>query len=309
MKKLLKALGIILLIILLIIAGICVWLFTANNRMSFPFDDFAALADADPMPASERFAFSADDDTMTMLLDKRDVCWFIDKKYGSSLTDDLRDALQDEGADLNGTALIFEDGQASLGLQIGYRGLGLNLILPLEISFTDSEITASASEIKVLGKSFPLGRFDDLAGDAGFSMEFKYDHLMLDKIDKIEVSKDGLLLTGPMVVRFMGMAREGFEAEELEKMLDDERCSYAANILYKYEENPAEGKYYWMSLLEKDPTLYKEIYVQLMSMISPQTFGGYHITEDNYGFIYRVLPDYDPLSYQANYIALAEDYK
>ena len=306
MKKLLKALGILLLIIILLFAAVCVGLFLANKKMDFESDDVLQLAAAAPMPDSERYRFSADADTMTLSLDKRDIYWYLVNQYGDGFVAGIKEEFKEDDLEFKGFALDFEDGQAGLRAKVGYKFLTLNVLIPCELCYDDTEISLKPSGLKAFGLDF-TDRLDESFYD--FSIDVPYEHLMLDRIDSLQTGDGCLRFTGPMSVNFMGMAREGFTKEELENMLEDSRCSYAANILYKYTEDPAEGKHYWMSLLEKEPSLFKTIFEQLFSMISPQTFGGFHITEKNAGMIYRFIPSYDPLSYQENYKLLAADYK
>ena len=306
MKKLLKVLGILLLIVVLLFIAGCTWLFLANKKMDFESDDVFRLANAAPMPDSERYSFAADADSMTISVDKRDIYWYLVEQYGDDFMDGIKEEFEEEGLKFERFALDFTDGKANLRARIGYGSLSLNVLIPCELSYDDTKITLTPSGLKAFGLDFS----DQLdASFSDYSFDVPYEHLMLDRVDSLQIGDGCLRFTGPMSVNYMGMAREGFTKEELEKMLEDSRCSYAANILYKYTEDPAEGKHYWMSLLEKDPSLFKTIFEQLFSMISPQTFGGFHITEKNAGMIYRLIPSYDPLSYQENYKLLAADYK
>ena len=306
MKKLLKVLGILLLITVILFAAVCVWLHFANKKMDFEPDDILEYAFAAPMTDGERYSFSADGDTMTLSLDRRDIYWFINQKYGDAFFDGLEPELSSYGIVLKGTAIALEDDHVIFKAKAGYGPLTINVWIPCSLTCDDSSFHLKPEAVRALGMDFTDRIGYDLSG---FSLDIPYDHLMLERIDSMKTSDGRIRLTGPMKVNYMGMAREGFTREELEKMQDDSRCAYAAKILYKYAEDPDEGKHYWMTVLENDPSLFTTVFEQLFSMISPQTFGGYHVNELNGGMIFRLIPSYSPLDYQENYKLLAEDYK
>ena len=305
MKKFLKFLAILLLVIVLLAAALFVWISVANKKADFESDDVSAYVNAEPLTDGERYTFSADADTVTMAFDKRDVYWYLTAKYGKDFAEGIIEDFAAEGMQLKGMAISLEEGEVVLQAKVGYGILALNIRIPCTFRYDGSAFVLQPESISALGIDFTKLVGEELSD---LQMEIPFEYLILDSVDSVEVSNGCIRFTGPLMVRYMGMAREGFTKEELAGMLDDSRCSYAANILYKYTEDPAEGKYYWMSLLEEDPSLYTTIFEQLLSMISPQTFGGFYLNDRYCGLIFRLIPTYNPLDYQENYKLLAADY-
>ena len=307
MKRLLKALGIILLAIIVLIAAAAVWIFIANKSMYIAVDDAEKLSAQKPLDSAEKLSFSKVDESMTILVDKRDIYWYLDERYEEDIFTEIESALEDFGLTLNGSGIHFEDGKLYLDMIVGYKKMEINVSAPCTVKFEDDCLCIKPETIKIFGKEFSIDKLQ--LDNEELEIKEKITPVLIEKIDDVSVCDEGIKLTGTMSVRYMGMARDGFTPEQDNKMVDDERCSYAAKILSKYAEDPDAGKKMYMEYLENDPGLFPVIYQQLLSMIGSEGFANYHVTGENFGYIYRIIPEFDMQRYFDNYNELAADYK
>lgn len=307
MKKIIKALFIILLVILLLAAAFVGYLYFANSGMDFEGDDAEEIIKNGRMDLGKKLSFSADDETMSIIADKGDIYWFLQQEYGKNLFGGLEEEFESYGAELEEYRLDFGDGKAGICMKVEYLDRDINLFIPCSVELDGNRISMTPEKIKLFGITMDISKFT--GGEEIEGIDAELTPVLLESFDKAEVTADGIKLTGPMSARFVGMARNGFTPEELETMLEDGRCSYAAKILFEYSKNPDSGKKMWMDYLENDPALFEIIYPQMLSMIGSEHFGNYYIKDTNHGYIFRIIPDFDTQVYFDNYDVLAAEYK
>lgn len=298
MKTLLKVLGIILLIVIILAAATLAILYFTNKNMNPVIDDIPALLAEEPMKPDQRLSFSEKDETMSIILNKSDIYWFITQKYGNDVFKKFEEEAKASQIDVKGYGLNIKPDGIAIDLTGGIDGVDifLNLSIPCKLDFDGKTFSLIPTGIVAFGKEIPSASEYGIDGTTPL-FEIPYTPSLLEGIDKVELVDNGIKVTGLMSVRFCGMARAGFEVKELENMTEDERCSYAAKILLEYANDVDKGKKLWMNILEKDPGLYPTVFRQILSMIKKTAWANYYIEQDNYGFIYRVFPEYNVNSF------------
>ena len=153
-RFLMRFILILLLLVLLAAAGLAVWLGVRMKNTDVVLDDIPALLTAQPMEAGERF-LCEDGEHLVVVLDKSDIWWMLDKRYGMGWQEDVRSAAGAYRVEFDGLGLRLADGAASLDARAHWKNIILTANIPLKITCEDGEIRAVPTGISLGGVPVP----------------------------------------------------------------------------------------------------------------------------------------------------------
>jgi len=278
--------GIVLLVLLLIVAGAAGYLYYSIVKAPLALDDPQKMAASAPMPAGERFRFSAADRTVQIKMDKADIWSLILAQAGNDFLDKINAELTPYGLSVSGCAIGMDEAGLRLDLELFYKETRLVARVPCTLEADGRNVSLTPTGLKLGVISLPV---EGLL--SSFNMNYELTLPVITEVKRIEVVRDALVLTGPM--------------EQDVRMLVpvDEKLDLAAVFcetqqpLVDYLLARTDLTELW-SHLEQNPADVEKLYQGLFVLADPRVTEEY--TDSRHGMTRRFLPG-------VNFSAAAEE--
>lgn len=185
--------GIVFLVLLLILAGVAGYLYYSVCKAPLALDDPQKLAASEPMPAGERFRFSAADRTVQIKMDKADIWSLILAKAGDDFLDKINAELASYGLSVSGCAIGIDEEGIRLDLELYYKETRLVAKVPCTLETDGRKVSLIPNGIKLGAVSLPV---EELL--SSFNLEYELILPVITAVEQIDVEQDVIVLTGPM---------------------------------------------------------------------------------------------------------------
>ena len=296
MKKFLKAIGIILLVIVLIVGGFAAFLFIGMNRMDLVADDPAALAAESPMDVSERLSFDPIYSSVSINFNKGDIYWYLDKYLGVPIDSLIAEALQGYPVTLNSYGLNPSETDPTLDISANYKNIKLAAKVELELSCDDSHIYIKPSAVRLGKIRVPVSLIAEkfAFNESDLLVSFDYEHCMMTETTDILWTDTGFRMTGAFDSALLDASMRSQYGNSIIHMriLQSDYLEYA-KIATAYLDDEATGLQTMLEILQGNPGLYPEIIKQLLVCGKANQMNKFTPEKANCGFYYRINPGYD----------------
>jgi len=271
--------GIVVLILLLLLAGTVGYLYYSAVKAPLKLDDPQKLAASAPMSAAERFQFSAADGTAQVKLDKTDLWNMILTHAGDDFLEKINQEVSSYGLTVSGCAIVLEQEQLRLDLELFYREIRLVAKVPCDLDISDGQILVRPTGLKIGVLPLPVGGL--LSG-----VELEYDHRLpvLAEVTGVSVVPGSVLVSGLMEQDVRSLLPLG---EELDQAVVF--CKTMQPLVDALREETGFSNI--MAYLEQHPGSVEALYRELFTLTQAEVAETY--LEDRYGLTERFLPGID----------------
>ena len=267
--------GAVALVILLILAGAAGYLYYSICKAPLALDDPQKLAAAAPMPAGERFRFSAANRTVQIKMDKADVWSLILAEAGDGFLDKVNAELAPSGLSVSGCAIGIGEGKIQLDLELYYKKIRLVAKVPCTLDTDGQKVSLTPTGVKLGVISLPV---EELL--SSFNLEYEPVLPVITAVKQIDVEQDAIVLTGPMEQDIYGLIPE------------DEKLEWAA-VFCETQQPLVEylltrpDLTALLSHLEQNPADVEKLYRGLFVLADPRVTEDY--TQSRHGMTQRFL--------------------
>ena len=291
-RFLLRFLLILLLLALLAAVGLAVWLGVRMKNTDVVLDDIPALLSAQPMEAGERF-LCEDGEHLVVALDKSDIWWMLDKRYGMGWQEDVRSAAGAYRVELDGAGLRLEDGAASLDARAHWKSIILTANIPLKITCEDGEIRAVPTGISLGGVPVPeelLRRF--LPAEVWeASVSYRPETIFLNRVETAVPAEGKLVLTGSLSPEIFSKLPTYPRYQSLRYHLFMGGYGDALAACDLYLEDPAKTYSAIAPRIGAEPEAFRDFAYRVFALMDAEDYDTLAPVGKNYGFIVRWMPD------------------
>lgn len=186
-----KVLLILFLLLLLVLAAAVGYPYYCLFHAPFVPDDPQALAAAAPMEAGERFRVSAQDHSIQLRLDKRDIWSLLLSYAGNDFLDLINEETSEYGISVSGCAIHMDRKDMWLDLEVHRNGKRLTAGILLDLQFRGWEMILKPAGLKVGLFKIPVEFLPD-----ELKLEQEVVLPVLTEVTQVGYEKDAILLTG-----------------------------------------------------------------------------------------------------------------
>ena len=257
--------------------------------IGFAYDDTAALLAAEPMPLTERYAFHAEAESVSIAVDKSDLYWAAAQEGYLDADGEVGRALADYGLTLQKTGVEISQDGVYLAAKLVYKGfLPVQAQARLSLSCSGRDVTARVEELR-LGKWIALSPAQ-LPVDASlftFTLDGGELHSRLEALQSIACEEGRLVLTCGVSREIVSEALENFgQVEEYAHYLG---AFEAVAVARAYRDGDAGKVTDFLRLCEKDPAHFLNFKISELAIAEDHKANQYLTNSDA-----RYLPRFFP---------------
>lgn len=271
--------GLVWLIILLLLMGGAGFLYYTVVKAPLELDDPWKLAAATPMPAEERFVFSASDKTVAVKLDKGDIWDMILDIAGDDFIENINKEIATYDLSVSGCAICMDEEGLRIDLECQYKEIHLVAKVPCQLEVTGHRFTLTPTAVKLGVLKLPV---------AGLlsKLNLEYDLVIpvIDDITQIQFVQDAAVLTG-------SLEQDVYTLVPLDEKLDHavvfcDQLHPFVKALQRMEGDAAAFAY-----LQQNPASVEKLYQDLFTLTDADAVEQY--LEDRDCLIQRFFPKMD----------------
>lgn len=189
----LRNIGISLLIILLIIAGLFVFLYYTVTTGTVTIDDPTALVAQTPTAASQRFVFDATKETAQISLDKSDLWWILLPEMEENFLENVNQNLENYHLSVTGYGFDITKDGIRIDVEAMYKSIRLPVHILTSLDFDASGLSLSLTKAKLGPFRIPI---TNLLSSVDIRLDV--DWPVITDITAVTYRQDTVLLTGTL---------------------------------------------------------------------------------------------------------------
>ena len=212
-QKRVKTIILIVLAVILVLVAVCAGFLLYLQKCGGEYDNITECVQSEAMDFTQRYAFSSQDKTMSVKLDKNDIWWLLYNTGAFEKLEKMDTGLAEKNIRLSNMGISTENDVLSVNVELTCFGsVRIPLTADCGISFDDSDITIAVNTIKLgngwtLPMSFVCGRFGIEPSDLCVSIS-RSVHPFLANLTGISLADGNVVVTMN--------ATEGLYSEALE---------------------------------------------------------------------------------------------
>ena len=297
------------LILAAIVAAVAaIFIFKAKlAKQEIVIDDFSEYAVSTPAPEGEHLSFSPDAE-MTFLFDKSDVCWFLDREFGSEWLDKQNETLSKYKIRLNGIGIEIKDEGIDINVEAYLSKTRIPFTVQCETGFNDESLWLEPKSVKVLNKTLPIEKipFYGLLKTESLNWSYTPSLTYIEKISGFKTDSGKVCITGPMETQYLNQTSIlGVRLRIMRAMLKN-GC-YIAPILENYSNDPKVCFATILPTLQDNPEVFCEMLRQYFSIRVEESVKHLWDNENNNFMMSRWFV-YDWETYKSDNEAAKTDY-
>ncbi len=251
-------------------------------------DNTDALLQQAPMPFAERYAFSAEDKTVSIAVDKGDLYWAAAQEGLFDQDGEIARSLAAVGLTLRGTGISIDEGGITLTVKLLYQKLfPAPIRLRLTLENKGAEITAHVTEAR-LGKWIPLPVERLIPDLLTYTLDGGELHSRLEKLRSVTMEEGRIVFTcgvGEEIVREM-LENYG-QIEEYARYLG---AFEAIQVARAYHDGNDAQVTAFLTLCENDPAHFVDFKRSELAVAEDHKAGQY-FTESDAQYLPRFFPE------------------